>query len=80
MSGPMTLCGRSDLYPDRFFSGHLSNLMLFDTGLNPGQVAALFHEYQRQAVLFPIGRSTREGRASQALSDTSTSGRRCCSP
>ena len=38
LTGPITLCGRSDLDADRFFTGSLSNLMLFDTSLQPEQV------------------------------------------
>ena len=38
LSGPITLCGRSDLDAGRFFTGSLSNLMLFDTSLQPEQV------------------------------------------
>jgi hypothetical protein len=38
LTGPITLCGRSDLDPKRFFSGSISNLMLFDTSLEPEQV------------------------------------------
>lgn len=38
LSGPITLCGRSDLDPTRFFSGSIANLMLFDTPLRADQV------------------------------------------
>jgi len=40
LSGTITLCGRADLSPERFFSGQLSNLMLFDSALNEEQVGA----------------------------------------
>ncbi len=71
LTGPVTLCARSDLDPDRFFSGRLSNIMLFDEALSPSQVAALYGEYQRQAVVVvsaPV--------ASRRTSD----GRRCAFP
>jgi len=38
LDGPFTLCGRSDLESDRFFTGSLSNLMMWDTGLEPVEV------------------------------------------
>jgi len=39
LTGPITLCGRSDLSAERFFTGQLSNLMVFDTALSEDQVS-----------------------------------------
>ncbi|GAB4816757.1 hypothetical protein N2152v2_003803 [Parachlorella kessleri] len=42
LPGPIVLCGRNDLDPDRFFSGSIARLAIFNTSLDPGDVAALF--------------------------------------
>jgi hypothetical protein len=55
------LCARPDLEPGRFLSGSLSNLMLFDQALDPGQVAALHREYLGDAVTSPMGVTTGGG-------------------
>lgn len=51
----IVLCGRSDLNPQRYFSGSLSNLMLFDEPLDSSAIEALYLSYLRQAVQHPIG-------------------------
>lgn len=38
LTGPLTLCSRTDLDPQRAFTGALSNLALFDVSLMPNQV------------------------------------------
>ena len=34
----VVLCGRSDLYPGRFFNGLITQLSVFDTALGPNEV------------------------------------------
>jgi hypothetical protein len=55
LSGPLTLCARADRDPLSFFSGQLSQLSLFDQPLGETQVAALYAEYSKQALLYPHG-------------------------
>jgi hypothetical protein len=55
LSGPLTLCARADRDPLSFFSGQLSQLSLFDQPLGETQVAALYAEYLKQALLYPSG-------------------------
>lgn len=37
LDSPITLCGRVDLEPSRFFSGRLAELTIFDTDLSGKQ-------------------------------------------
>lgn len=55
MDSRINLCGRSDFEPDRYFSGSLSNLMLFDSALTNQEIQALYAAYTRQSVEHPIG-------------------------
>lgn len=41
---PITLCARSDLDKDRFYSGALINLGIYNTQLNAAQVAAIYRQ------------------------------------
>ncbi|GAB4817823.1 hypothetical protein N2152v2_004869 [Parachlorella kessleri] len=42
LDGDIVLCGRADLNQDRFFNGHIANLMIFNTSLSAEQVAAIY--------------------------------------
>jgi hypothetical protein len=55
LTGPLTLCARADRDPLSFFSGQLSQLLLFDQPLGETQVVALYVEYAKQALLYPRG-------------------------
>ncbi|WIA35827.1 hypothetical protein OEZ86_004214 [Tetradesmus obliquus] len=57
LTGPLTLCARADRDPLSFFSGQLFQLALFDQPLGEAQVAALYAEYSKQALLYPRGGS-----------------------
>lgn len=43
LNSPITLCGRVDLNADRFFSGRLAELSIFDDALNKQQVILPTH-------------------------------------
>ncbi|GLC41484.1 hypothetical protein PLESTM_001201000 [Pleodorina starrii] len=77
LSGPIVLCGRADGDPDRHFSGSVAALSLFDSALQPGQVAELYGSYQRQAVHMPAGQVMRGG---GYISATATTGDPCIFP
>eukprot|EP00967_Tisochrysis_lutea_P056465 scaffold71317_cov31-Tisochrysis_lutea.AAC.1 len=55
LDGPITLCGRSDLSLERFFTGQLSNLMLFDTALTEDEVGNEILRMPGQAVCIKEG-------------------------
>jgi hypothetical protein len=42
LNGTLTLCARADLDPDRFFSGNIANLRIYNVPLEAQQVKALF--------------------------------------
>lgn len=67
LTGPVTLCGRADLDPDRFFSGSLAGLMAWARPLGPDQVAALWAAYQQQSLLFPVGLPPGEAAGAQGV-------------
>ncbi|KAF5839090.1 hypothetical protein DUNSADRAFT_1635 [Dunaliella salina] len=74
LDGPITLCGRSDLSVERFFSGQLSNLMLFDTALTEDEVAELYSSYSQQSIQYPVGE------ISAATNQELLEGGRCAMP
>lgn len=42
ISAPITLCARSDLQPERFYSGSLANLGIYNVPLTAAQIASLY--------------------------------------
>lgn len=44
LNGTLTLCGRADLNSQRFYSGRLAHLRIFDFALNETQVQAIYVE------------------------------------
>ena len=44
VAGPMFLCARSDLSPNRFYSGRIANLGVYNTSISAPAMAALFHQ------------------------------------
>lgn len=55
LDGVITLCGRGDRDPTRFFTGHLASLQLWDWPLAEGEVAALYGEWVGQGAVYPAG-------------------------
>ena len=46
--GPMVLCARSDLSPNRFFSGRLANLAIYNTSVSAPAMATLYDQARSQ--------------------------------
>jgi hypothetical protein len=44
LDGTLTLCARADMNADRFYSGNLANLRIYNSALNEFQVKALFDQ------------------------------------
>lgn len=42
LAGNITLCARSDLDPNRFYSGYIANLGIYNTSLTPAVLGALY--------------------------------------
>ena len=42
LAGPITLCGRSDQDPTRFYDGFIANVGIYNTSLSPAAMATLY--------------------------------------
>ena len=50
LAGNITLCGRSDLDPARFYGGYVANLGIYNTSLSPSEMATLYSNVRRHLV------------------------------
>ena len=44
VAGPMVLCARSDLSPNRFYSGRIANLGVYNTSISAPAMATLYDQ------------------------------------
>lgn len=57
LAGNITLCGRSDLDPARFYSGYLANLGIYNNALSPTEMATLYANVRSNALQYAAQRN-----------------------